>query len=152
LDLLLPEQPVAAAGPLRRHEPLALEVADLRDRDVGELTLQPLADRADGEQPRALRCFGRRHCRNVSLYLPICSSSPSLSRAADSMRRRLRNVPLRLPRSSISRWSSLCATIAWRRDTVTSSRKMSQSGDRPIVVSAGLSGKVSPARPPPERT
>ena len=37
LDVVLAEQPVAAAGPLRRQQALILEVADLRDRDVREL-------------------------------------------------------------------------------------------------------------------
>ena len=37
LDVLLAEQPVSAARPLRREEALILEVADLRDRDVREL-------------------------------------------------------------------------------------------------------------------
>jgi hypothetical protein len=38
------------------------------------------------------------------------------------------------------------------RETVTSSRKTSQSGERPISVFAPEGKKVSPARPPPERT
>ena len=38
------------------------------------------------------------------------------------------------------------------RETVTSSRKMSQSGERPIVVRSPCGEKCSPARPPPERT
>ncbi len=37
LDVLLAEEAVAAARALRREQPLVLEVADLRDRDVGEL-------------------------------------------------------------------------------------------------------------------
>ena len=62
LDVLLAEEPVAAARALRRQQALILEVADLRDRDVRELGLQPRADRADRVQPRLLgaaRC-GRR--------------------------------------------------------------------------------------------
>jgi len=35
---------------------------------------------------------------------------------------------------------------------VTSSRKMPQSGERPIVVRSLCGANVSPARPPPERT
>ena len=53
LDVVLAEQPVAAARPLRRQQALVLEVADLRDRDVRELGLQPPADRADRVQPRS---------------------------------------------------------------------------------------------------
>ena len=36
------------------------------------------------------------------------------------------------------------------RETVTSSRKMSQSGERPIVVRSPWSANASPARPPPD--
>ena len=43
-------------------------------------------------------------------------------------------------------------TTACLRETVTSSRKMSQSGERPIVVRSPVGMKCSPARPPPERT
>src|SRR5207253_652817 len=98
VEVLLREQPVAALRSLRVHQPLAFQVADLRDRDVGELRLQALADRADRQQ--LLAGLGGAHCRKVRRYLPICNSSPSV-RAPVSMRRRLRNVPFRLPRSSI---------------------------------------------------
>src|SRR5262249_19150920 len=37
LDVLLVEEPVAALRPAGGEQPLVLEVADLRDRDVGEL-------------------------------------------------------------------------------------------------------------------
>src|SRR4029077_9842395 len=56
VELLLPEEPVAAARPSRSHEPLALEVADLGDRDVRELGLEAVADSADREQAAALGC------------------------------------------------------------------------------------------------
>ncbi len=68
------------------------------------------------------------------------------------------NVPLRLPRSTIVTAplpfpvTVPFPTIAWRRGTVTSSRKMSQSGVRPIVVWVRSSGNCSPRRPPPDRT
>jgi hypothetical protein len=62
------------------------------------------------------------------------------------------NVPLRLPSSRIVNPDSLFAITACLRETVTSSRKISQSGERPIVISACSSGNVSPALPPPERT
>ena len=101
LDVGVREQPVAAARAARREQPLILEVADLRDRDVRELVPQALADRADRVQARGPGCSVRRHrCRNVIRYLPTWTSSSSSS-SADSMRRRLTNVPLRLPRSRI---------------------------------------------------
>ena len=65
LDVLLAEEPVAAARALRRQQPLVLEVADLRDRDVLELGLQPRADRAD----RVQALLGRR---SVAV---VCSSA-----------------------------------------------------------------------------
>ncbi len=43
-------------------------------------------------------------------------------------------------------------STACRRETVTSSRKMPQSGERPIVVRSPCGRNVSPERPPPERT
>ena len=105
LDVVLAEEPVAALRPARREQALVLEVADLRDRDVGELGLQRTADRADREQPPLLLSVGcrrgRHFCRNVSLYLPTWSSSPFSSRVAESIRFRFRKVPLRLPSSSM---------------------------------------------------
>ena len=53
LDVLLREQAVAAARALRVQQPLLLEVADLRDRDVGVLDAQRRADRADRQAPAA---------------------------------------------------------------------------------------------------
>src|SRR5262249_42893707 len=146
VDVVLGEQPVAALRPLGREEPLVLEVADLRDRDVGELRLEPTAHRADRQEPSAGGCR-RRHqrLRKVRRYLPICSSSPSASSAV-STRRRLTNVPFKLPWSSTcQRWSRSTRT-ACLRETVTSSRKMPQSGERPIEVRSPSSVNVSPAR------
>src|SRR5262249_38369642 len=105
LDILLAEQAVAALRASPGEQPPVLEVADLRDRDVGDLRLQPPAHGADRQEPAlGARLAGRsRHRRRkVKRYLPIWSSSPS-ERRPDSMRRRLRNVPLRLPRSSTKR-------------------------------------------------
>ena len=51
--VFLGEQPVATLGPARRDEAFGLEVADLRDRDVGELRLQPAANCADGQEARS---------------------------------------------------------------------------------------------------
>src|SRR5918999_706722 len=151
-DVVFVEEPVAALRPLRLQQALILEVPDLRDRDVRKLVLQRSADGADVQQPLGLGRFGRgTHVRKVSLYLPICTSSPSSS-AADSMRRRFRNVPLRLPWSSIRKPPSPCLSRTWCRETVTSSRKMSHSGERPTVIRSCCRRKCSPARPPPERT
>src|SRR5919199_3098557 len=153
LDVLLAEEPVAALRAPQREEALVLEVADLRDRDVRELVLEPRADGADREQaPGGGGGFGDAHLtRNVSRYLPIWSSSPSFS-SADSIRCRLRKVPFRLPKSSMTNLASLRVSTACLRETVTSSRKISQSGERPIVVRSPSGWNVSPALPPPERT
>src|SRR5436305_8294365 len=123
LEVLLGEEPVPALCPPRRHEAFALEVADLRDRDVRELRLQPAADGSDGEQAGPGAGFGGRHqrARNVSRYLPIWISSPSLS-SDDSTRRRLTNVPFRLPWSSTNQRASRSTSTACRRETVTSAR------------------------------
>ena len=51
LEVVLAEQPVAALRAARRQQPLVLEVADLRDRDVRELVAQPAHDLADPEEP-----------------------------------------------------------------------------------------------------
>ena len=88
---------------------------------------------------------------NTSRNLPICTSSPLL-RVADSTRSRLTYVPLRLPTSRTvkparPRWNSAC-----RRDTVTSSRKMSLSGCRPLVVTSWSSRNRAPALGPRRTT
>ena len=150
LEVLVAEEPVAALGPLRREQALVLEVADLRDRHVGELGLQRLAHGAD-RQPLPARRHDHQRARNVSRYLPICSSSPSDS-SDDSTRRRFTNVPFRLPWSSTNQCPSRSTSTAWRRETVTSSRKTGQSGERPMIVRSPCGVNVSPARPPPERT
>src|SRR5439155_7228968 len=152
LDVVLAAEPVAALRPLGRQETLVLEVPDLRDRGVGVLRFQPATHGADREQALA-GWSGRRHqrVRKVRRYLPIWISSPS-SRAADSTRFRLTNVPLRLPASSIIQRPSRCTSEACLRETVTSSRKMPQSGERPIVVLSPCGANVSPARPPPAWT
>src|SRR5205823_11578337 len=119
LDVLLAEQPVAATRPFRRKQPLILEVTDLRDGDVRVLALEAAADRSDRVQPGG--GSGSRHrSRKISRYLPIWTSSP-FSRSPRSIRRRFRNVPFRLPRSSIANVPVPFATIAWPRETVTSS-------------------------------
>ena len=89
LDVLLAEEPVAATRALRRQQALILEVADLRDRDVRELRLQPRTDGAD----RVQALLGRRSVavvvlivrRKVRRYLPIWTSSsrpPGRTRSA----------------------------------------------------------------------
>src|SRR3984885_11572767 len=98
LDVALRVETVAALRPARREQLLILEVADLGDRDVGELLVQRLADGADRDRLLARRVAvvvgrvrkgdyglggvsgGHQRLRNASLYLPICSSSPSLRR------------------------------------------------------------------------
>src|SRR5947208_1308771 len=91
--------PEAAELRARRGD---LEVADLRDRDVRELRLQPPADVAD-RQVKVARGFGRgaHFVMKLNRYLPIWTSSPLSSRVPLSIRLRLTNVPFRLPRSSI---------------------------------------------------
>ena len=69
-----------------------------------------------------------------------------------SIRRRLTNVPLSEPWSSTKNVPSRSTSTAWLRETVTSSRKISQSGERPMRVRSPAGRKLSPARPPPERT
>ena len=125
LDVRLREQPIPAARPPGPQETLILEVADLRDRDVGKLRPQQLAHCADRVQARGCerRIGGRAHgSRNVIRYLPTCTSSSAWSSAL-SIRCRFTNVPLRLPRSRIVNVSPSCTISAWRRETVTSSRK-----------------------------
>src|SRR3990170_2024320 len=157
LDVVGSEEPIATTRSLRRDEALVLEVADLRDRDVGKLLAKLLADRADRAEARfrlalLTSCRNSAHrLRNVSRYLPICTSSSS-SRTVDSMRLRFTYVPLRLPRSRMENVSPSRRSSAWRRDTVTSSRKTSHSGDRPINVLPSPGWNDCPAMPPPERT
>src|SRR5207248_7843944 len=141
------EQAVAALRAPRRQQPLVFEVADLRDRDVRELAAQPPDDLADPEEALALRLLlvarGLRHAMKVIRYFPTCSSSPSSS-AARSMRLRFTNVPFSEPWSSTTKWPSSSISNAWLRETVTSSRKMSQSGERPMRVCSPAGRKLSP--------
>ena len=51
LEVVLAEEPVAALRPARSEQPLVLEVADLRDRDVREVVLEQLADGPDRQHP-----------------------------------------------------------------------------------------------------
>src|SRR4029079_11918881 len=90
LDVVLAEEPVAALRASRREQALILQVADLRDRDVRKLGLQPPADRADREQAGADGLGGAHFSTKLSLYLPIWSSTP-LSSFPDSMRLRFRH-------------------------------------------------------------
>ena len=99
-EVVLVELPVAGGRALGVEQALALEEADLRDRDVGELVLQQgehLADR----QVRALVHeipAAAEPAMNTSLNLPICTSSPP-SNQASSTRRRFTYVPLSDPTS-----------------------------------------------------
>ena len=105
------------------------------------------AHRADREQPLRAAGLGRAVvaliARKVSRYLPIWSSSPSSS-SARSTRLLFTKVPFRLPWSSIGKSPPCLASTACLRETVTSSRKISQSGERPIVVRSSSSRNVSP--------
>jgi hypothetical protein len=78
LQVVLAEEPVAALCPTRCEQPLVLEVADLRDRDVRKVVLEQRADGPDRQHP-GLRSRRHQRFRNVSRYFPICSSSPSSS-------------------------------------------------------------------------
>src|SRR5262249_53099873 len=151
LEVLLAEEPVAAARPLRIQQPLVLEEADLRDRDVGELVGEAIHDLADPEHPRASGCGGAHRSTKVSRYLPTWSSSPFQSPWLP-VRRRLTKGPLSEPWSSMKNRPSCSTSTAWLRETVTSSRKISHSGERPMRVRSPLGRKLSPALPPPERT
>ena len=87
------EQAVAALGTPRGDQALLFEIAQLAHADVWKLALEAVDDRPDGheflvayvEQQFRLFVHGVMY---VSLYLPICSSSPSSS-VCRSMRRRL---------------------------------------------------------------
>src|SRR4051794_24101199 len=152
LDVVLAVEPVAALRAPRRDQALILEVADLGDRDVREVVAQRAAHGADREAALVpARGHGGHQRRKVSRYFPICPSSP-FSSSTRSTRVWLTKVPLRLPWSSIEKRPPSSTSTAWRRETVTSSRKTSQSGERPITVRAPDGTKCSPARPPPERT
>ena len=60
LEVLGAEQAVAALRAPRSEQPLVLEVADLRDRDVGELLAQAAHHLSDPERALAMpRCGGR---------------------------------------------------------------------------------------------
>ena len=65
------------------------------------------------------------------------------------MRLRFTNVPFSEPWSSTTNPPSRSISTAWLRDTVTSSRKISQSGERPMRVRSPTGLKLSPALPPP---
>ncbi len=66
------------------------------------------------------------------------------------MRRRLTNVPLSEPWSSTKKAPSRSTSTAWLRETVTSSRKISHSGERPMRVRSPAGVKRLP-RPPAAR-
>ena len=79
LDVGVVELPVARRRALGVEQPLALEEADLRDRDVGELVLQQVEHLADREVRRASRRFGPASVRSsarVERQLVTCRSGP----------------------------------------------------------------------------
>jgi hypothetical protein len=105
--------------------------------------LQPRAERADV----CRRCPGDAWWRSSVLIVSRRSGQVLADlelvvvvQLGDSIRLRLTNVPLRLPRSVIVNVSSSRTSSACRRDTVTSSRKTITSGERPISVRS-LEGK-----------
>ena len=84
--------------------------------------------------------------RKVSRYLPIWSSSPSSSsRGLDALavHEGAVEAALVLDRRTPRPRSTITACL---RETVTSSRKISQSGERPIVVRSPLQREASPRR------
>src|SRR6185295_15659352 len=92
--------------------------------------------------------FGSRGpVRNTSRNLPICTSSPVDSTAV-STGSRLTYVPFRLPTSTTTNSPASLRNSAWRRETVTSSRKMSLSGWRPALVTARSRRNRDPALGP----
>ena len=137
-----------------REQPLVLEEADLRDRDVRELVAQaPARPRRCGSGARAWGAGCRAHrSMKVSRYLPICSSSPFAScdlvdpaavdeRAVEralvldgERRRRAR----RAPRG--------CARRSRRRG-----RSRTRASGR-CACARRRARKLSPALPPPKRT
>src|SRR5207302_5488271 len=88
------ELAVAGRRPLRVEEALALEEADLGDRDVGELVLEEGQDLTDREVRTGRHRLPQPSPpvpeKKTSLNLPICNSSPLRSGASPSMRSRLR--------------------------------------------------------------
>ena len=64
------EKPVAAARPPRREQALVLEIADLRDRDVGELVPKALAHGPDRVQARG-RHLVRSWCSSAQERHPV---------------------------------------------------------------------------------
>ena len=127
----------------------------------GNSLAQPPHDLADAQRPlRAAASCARRQPRCKLISAPPRTSSGTSrpearrrSRArALSIRWRLTNVPFSEPWSSTKNEPSRSTSTAWLRETVTSSRKMSQSGERPIRVRSPAGRNASPALPPPERT
>ena len=88
LDVVLVELAVARGGPLGIDQALALQEADLRDGDVGELLAEQGEDVADGQVGAGAHSVALPSAMNTSLNLPICTSSP-LVQPASSIRARL---------------------------------------------------------------
>src|SRR5262249_44382164 len=79
-----------------------------------------------------------------------CTWSPGASVISVAIFSPLTCVPLREPRSEMTALPSASAIRAWRRDTFTSSRGISQEGDRPSTASAPSSYR-RPAEGPVKR-
>src|SRR5215208_625632 len=128
IDLARAVEAVAARRAPRGEQLLVLEVADLRDRDVGELALELLADRPDreglGRQRRAAAAGaltavggragarGRRRRAGVPAGGALLPSALGLD--VDAGAHRSRKVSLYLPIWSSSPWASLCDSIRRR--------------------------------------
>ena len=158
----LVELPVARRGALGVDEALALEEADLRDRDVGELVAQHAEHLADREVPRPRV---RRVVIGASASCVILDAAHEQDEhepadlelvevAQRGGRRPARGHVGAVQRAGVGDLDSRRRTrsiTAWRRETVMSSRKMSESGWRPSVVSVAFE-QVPAARvgPPPD--
>ena len=154
------ELPVPRRGALGVDEPLALEEADLRDRDVGELVAELREHLAD----REVAVVAGRHACLPTLMRAGRPTRNTQHEAADLevgevVQRRgvdalvvdvgaVERARRRAPRSR----RRPARTDAWRRDTVMSSRKMSESGWRPSAVTSRSSTNRLPALGPRRTT
>ncbi len=138
---------IELAVPRRRalgiDQPLTLEEADLRDRDVGELVAQLVRARRRSTTCARLATSAFPLRRRARSSAGTGRSAPR-RRGAAALRRRARGS--RTCRSANRRRGAgsrrrrgRCTT--WRRDTVMSSRKMSESGCRPIVGGVAASSR-----------
>ena len=148
LDVAVVELAVPRRRALGVDEALALEEADLRDRDVGELVAELVEHLAD-------RRVRRARPRSAAPGSPPSDEAqavaPDLDLVAVVQRRRVDALPVHVgavERTDVAHHVAVvgrgrCTT--WRRDTVMSSRKMSESGWRPTSVCSASSRNDEPA-------